>query len=308
MRESHQGQQHSIDLLRIVSAFGIVWFHMQAPGAAVGALALSLFLMIAGALAVGSARRRGGLAFWRARAQRVLEPWLAWSALYLAVDALRLGWVEAARLDDPLSLLIGPAVHLWFLPFLVLASGLAAAAAALLTTPGRVRLAAALLAVPCALPSLALHEGLLPEPFAQWSVAIVPFAYGLLFAAGRERGAPGAAPAFALIAAATGWLGWGSAFAAPLVIAALVFEGAGRLPIRHPALPALGGLTLGIYLVHPLAILAWHAAGGGPPALGAAAVFAASAAATGALALAARAVSAVSAVGRAAARPARGPA
>ncbi len=63
------------------------------------------------------------------------------------------------------------------------------------------------------------------------------------------------------------------------------------------ALPALGGLTPGIHLVHPLAILAWHAAGGGPPGLGAAA--------TGA---GARVGRALSAAGKAAARPARGPA
>lgn len=305
MRESPSSQRQSIDLLRIVSAFGIVWFHMQAPGPLVGALALSLLLMVAGALSVDSARRRGGLAFWRSRAGRVLGPWLAWSALYLTVEALRFGWAEAARIDSPLSLLIGPAIHLWFLPFIALASGFAVAAAAVLTRAGRVRLAAALLAAPCALPSLALQQGLLPEPLAQWSVAIVPFAYGLLFAAGRDRGAPEAALGFALVAAVTAWWGWGSPFAPVLVVAALLFEGVWRLPLHHPALPALGRLTLGVYLIHPLMILAWHAGGWGQPALGAVAVFAASAAATWALAVTVRVLSGAD---KDAAQPARGPA
>jgi peptidoglycan/LPS O-acetylase OafA/YrhL len=305
MHQPRPGQRHSLDLLRIVAAFGIVWFHMQAPGDLVGALALSMFLIVAGALSVGSAARRGGAAFWRARAARLLGLWLAWSGIYLVADALRFGWAEAARIDEPLTLLVGPSIHLWFLPFLAAASGLAAPAAAVLATPGRVRLGAALLAAPCALPSLALHRGLLPEPLAQWSVALVPLAYGLLFAAGRDRGAPEAALAFALVAAATGWWGWGSPFAPALAMAALLFEGLWRLPLRHPALPRLSALTLNIYLVHPFFILAWYAGGGGSPALGAVAVFLLSAAAAWALALAGRLLSAA---GTGAARPGREPA
>ncbi len=305
MRESRPGQRQSLDALRIVSAFGIVWFHAQAPGVVVGVVALSLLLMLAAALSVTSAGRHGGAAFWLGRAARLLGLWLAWSGLYLLVDALRFGWAEAARLDEPSTLLVGPAIHLWFLPFLAAASGLAVAADALLTTPRRVRLAALLLAAPCALPSLALHRGLLAEPFAQWSVALVPFAYGLLFAAGQARRAPEAAMAFALVAAATAWWGWGTPLAPVLLLAALLFEGLWRLPLRHPALPALGALALGVYLVHPLALLAWHAGGGGPPVLAAVTVFLLSAAATWAIG---RAQRLLSAAGRGAAPPAREPA
>lgn len=290
--------------MRIVAAFGIVWFHLQAPGAWLGALGLSLFLMLTGELSWDSVRRRGGGSFWRRRAARLLGPWLAWCGVYLAVEAERFGWHAALTLQDPLTLLVGPEIHLWFLPFAALASGLAVAGDRVLTSAARVRAAALALPLACVLPVWAEARWALPAPFAQWSVALAPFVYGVLAGAGRSRGAPLAAGAFAALAAGLALAG-GSTLAPLFLLGAAAFEALRRLPVRHPWLPALGGLTFGVYFVHPLVALAWYRFGGTGGAGGAAALFAGSAlvaAALGAIR------SLVTTAGRATTPPARGPA
>jgi len=57
-------RRQSIELLRIVAAFGIVWFHLQAPGSIRGLLSLPLILILAGAPSIGSVGRRGGAFIW----------------------------------------------------------------------------------------------------------------------------------------------------------------------------------------------------------------------------------------------------
>jgi len=49
----------------------------------------------------------------------------------------RFDWREALIRDDPSSLLVGPAIHLWFPPFTALALGLAVAAVARITSARR---------------------------------------------------------------------------------------------------------------------------------------------------------------------------
>jgi peptidoglycan/LPS O-acetylase OafA/YrhL len=275
----------AIDLMRFLSAFGIVWAHMLAPGAQFGYVALALFVILSAHLAVRSSRRRGP-GYWRGRVRRILGLWLVWSALYLALDALRLH--DATRLvhaKDPASLLIGPAIHLWFLPFLCLATGLAAVMARLLDSPARLRLAA-VAAVPLLWLALLVHDrGLVGEPFVQWAFAATPLAYGLLSAAAAPLGMP--ALPLAMVAAATLPMALlrGSFVAPFLMSAALLFEAFWRARLAVPLWRLLGSLSLGIYLLHPFFMLVWyHFAGPGVPvALGACAVFLASALATAAL-------------------------
>lgn len=188
--------------MRIVAAFGIVWFHMQAPGLPPGLQPLPPFLMLAGALSFRSAARETPLAFWLSRARRLLGPWLLWCLVCPAVDAWRFGWREALTLDQPLSLLIGPSIHLWFLPVLLLASGLAPAARRLLPGGWRLGLAATLLgtafALPLCHPLLPVLDGLaagihLAHPLvalvwyalAVWAVDHATRAVPLATAAGR---------------------------------------------------------------------------------------------------------------------------
>ena len=114
------GYRRSVDLARIVAAFGIVWDHARAPFADEGYLALALFLVLTSFLAVGSFERSDGKRFWWSRVQRIALPWLFWCLVFrLVLEVTTRG--AQPLLSDPGSLLIGPFIHLWFLPFVMLA-------------------------------------------------------------------------------------------------------------------------------------------------------------------------------------------
>lgn len=110
------------------------------------------------------------------------------------MDAERFGWRAALTVEDPLSLLAGAEIHLWFLPFAALASGLAVAGDRLLTTAARVRVAAAVLPAACALPVWLEETRAVPAPFAQWCVALAWY----------RLGGTGGVPGAAAVAAALG--------------------------------------------------------------------------------------------------------
>lgn len=272
-------RRHSVDAMRVVAAFGIVWAHMQAPGMGEGYVALSLFATLTAFLSLRSYERGGARRFWLGRLVRFLLPWLAWSGAFLLVAAARDGgWravveAEAGRFWP----LIGPSLHLWFLPFVLLASPLVPLASRALTDETRLWAASALLA-PLALGALWLHDRAgLPAPWAQWAFALMPTLYGLLSAAGHRVGSLHGPLAFAALAGLGSALGWGSLAGPALLGSCLLFEGVWRLRVRGAALPALGALAFGVYLVHPVFMLAWfRLAPDAPAALGAVAVFAAS--------------------------------
>lgn len=270
----------SIDLMRFVAAFGIVWAHMQAPGMAEGYVALALFLILTAFLSLRSLLRGGERRFWLGRLVRFALPWLVWSGAFLGLRVIRFGPEEALSPGDPWRLLIGPEIHLWFLPFVLVASPLVPAAARLLGSARAVWIAAALL-IPAGLGALWLHDrGGLPEPLAQWAFALVPSLYGLLSASGQRHGAVGGPLLFATGACLGASLLWGS-LAAPFILGAcLLFEAVWRLPLGSAWAMPLGQLAFGIYLTHPAVMLVWYrTVPDGPAAAGALAVFALSAAA-----------------------------
>jgi len=278
-------RRQSVDLLRIVAAFGIVWAHMDAPYPAEGYVALALFVILTAFLSFRSASTRAPGRFLRGRAWRVLVPWLIWCAIYLVVEALRLRDLSRLwTLTDPRWLLIGPVIHLWFLPFVLVSAPLVVAAERGLRG-ARAVWAAAVLAAPIGVAAIWLHDhDALAPPFVQWAFAAMPMLYGLLSAAAQGRGGWPAPLVFALLATMPPALLWHSFLAPHLLAAALVFEALWRAPIRHPWLPSLGALAFGIYLVHPFFMLVWfHFTGGLPLWLGAMAVFVMSALAAAAM-------------------------
>jgi surface polysaccharide O-acyltransferase-like enzyme len=99
-----------VDYCRLVAAFGIVWFHTEAPGYRVAYTGLPFFLVL---LALPS---RMSLAD---RARRLLLPLLIWSVVY----ALFRAWNAAEQGQalfgwwKPWMPLVGTSIHLWFLPF-----------------------------------------------------------------------------------------------------------------------------------------------------------------------------------------------
>lgn len=117
MTARHDKRRQEIELLRVLSAFGIVWYHTASVGRDVAYSGLIAFLIISMYFAAQSGSPPKSVA---RRARILLVPWLAWCLFYgllnLALHkpflSLEHGWVA--------GLLVGTSIHLWYLPFIFL--------------------------------------------------------------------------------------------------------------------------------------------------------------------------------------------
>jgi len=117
----------SVEGLRILAGFGIVWFHtVSAPGRSIGYAGLPVFLMIFCALIVASQRRDNDnfYSFAKRKTLRLIKPWIFWSIVYLVANIFkRLCLKEAlAGCLEGNMLLVGASVHLWYLPYAFMVS------------------------------------------------------------------------------------------------------------------------------------------------------------------------------------------
>lgn len=255
----------SIDLLKILSAYGIVWFHSGAVSFRLFAYAgLPIFVMLTAILSAQSASKYPLGQFARQRAWRLLEPWLVWCLIYLLL------WVGYNTLRNkpmhwhfkPNMLLVGTATHLWYLPF---ALGIGLISYGLLRITARV---APSLVVPVVfLGAVAgmtpiwgwIHHGEMPEPFGQWlfSAPAVLLGFGMFLATHRRPKAgltaamiwPGAALGILTLAMASGFIA--PEVALPYVVALAAILVALNVTIRSNAIiEFLAPLSFGIYLIH----------------------------------------------------------
>lgn len=247
-----------IDLARFIAAFGVVIAHVEAsPRDWVGHLALALFAILTAFLAMQSAGRAGGRYAYLPRARRLVLPWISWSLFYWLVLALTADGADRFRpLSDPVSLLYGGYIHLWFLPFIGLAMGLVGPAVAFLTTPGRL-ISAAVLLVLLSVPLFWAHEVLhLPEPLPQWAFTLPCYGLGLLLSKAHDMGRPGVTLAAGLgLGAVAVWLGQGAPWTFTILAGLVAFELFWRLPVRGKWALHLGQMAFGIYLIHPFLML-----------------------------------------------------
>ncbi len=247
--------RQSIDLARFVAAFGVVWAHAVAPGLWVGHLSLALFLILTSFLAIQSMERAGGRFSWLGRAKRIAMPWIFWSLFYALLQVV-MSHGGLQRPFDWHSLLIGSTIHLWFLPFVMLASILVPLIGHRIGRPRDLAMACAALVV-IAVPLLWFHrqEPPMHDPFPQWAFAFTPFVYGILAAFGHQfKMAWLPLGSMALISAVTFAL-VRDPWALQPFVAALLFELAWRSPMQSAILPKLGQTAFGIYLVHPFFML-----------------------------------------------------
>ena len=254
----------SLDLLRSVSAFGIVWFHtVDAPVRDIGYTGLVVFLLLNVALSQTSTRAVNLKQFARRRFRRLASPWAFWCLIYFPLFAYRIA-TGGLPLDElgPSWLLVGTSIHLWYLPFAFIAGVgsvfLQQSLPSMRSRGGSLGLA---LAGTVLLAFCASAIGLVSPiaPFPQWIYAAPSILFGLAIgvivqqAERRDQvalfagvvgvlwltcmglwlqGVPIAAPQYAL--------------GLPLVCCAYLWPARG-----HPTIKAWGDLSFGIYLIHP---------------------------------------------------------
>jgi len=109
-----------IDVLRMVSAFGIVWFHANAPGADIGYSGLSFFIMITMTFQIANTcnLKRNILR----GADHILLPWAFWMIFYGSERVLIGKPFFLADVPICVALLDGTSTHLWYLPFIFFVS------------------------------------------------------------------------------------------------------------------------------------------------------------------------------------------
>lgn len=250
-----------LDLGRFVAAGGVVVAHaMAAPRDWVGHLSLGLFLVLTAFLA-GQSFGRAGTYPLAARLRRLLLPWAVWCAFYWLVEY---DVSDRDRLlvlpTDPWSLLAGPSVHLWFLPFVALASLGVAPLGRWITARGRALVAAGGLFA-FGLPLWWAHLGAgLPQPIEQWAFALPLYGAGLILGLGKEGHATPIAVVmsmlgltlamFALVGPAP-WVWTGA-------LSVLLFLALWHMPMAGAAARIAAGPgrdAFGIYLMHPFFLL-----------------------------------------------------
>jgi fucose 4-O-acetylase-like acetyltransferase len=221
-----------------------VLFHAGSPGAFIAYAALPFFLMLIVSLGFKSAMSADFPKYISGRADRLLKPWLVWSAVYGALKLAEAA-VSNATLKDEFALymlLTGPAIHLWFLPF--------AFTVCLFLWP-LARVAALPIGVGAFILTLALQWYSqiqdLPVPVAQWAYVAPAVCLGLCLAVISRK--------IAVLCAFSGLslvLGWTEGL---LQISFAAFSLLACQWITAPQTPLskkIAAASMGVYLVHPL--------------------------------------------------------
>ncbi len=116
-------RRQDIELLRIVSAFGIVLFHSGCDVTGIGYSGLVVFLILSTYFSASHPTRESSFGrILSKRSLRLLVPWAFWMLAY----GLRNHFVGRNILETdrgwPNGILAGTQIHLWFLPYLFVAS------------------------------------------------------------------------------------------------------------------------------------------------------------------------------------------
>jgi peptidoglycan/LPS O-acetylase OafA/YrhL len=242
----------SIEALRIIAAFGIVWYHAAIPYSPIAYAGLPIFIMIT--FYFQGLSSRGDIAL-NTLAIRILRPWVIWMVILAVYNVVRHKALLSTGRYDLSSLLYGSYPHLWYLPFIFVSIIAVRALRKVLPDIYIWSLSAGtavifLLAVPTWRPA-SMAAGV---PIAQYAQASGAIAIGLLFAAARKSliwiiplAVIGGAAVYAALLPF-------SAVGTPYVVAIALFSVAVvASKIMGPAryLEPLTKLTFGIYLVHP---------------------------------------------------------
>ena len=270
MRADTAGNRSTgIDGVRGLLVLGVILGHFfeitegESFPAWIGAgLRMPLFIGLTGYLFnLERARRDSIAALLRRYYPRLILPWIVASLIHVTL-------ARELHVGTPLSLVLWPPFHLWFVPvimtFILIAAASRRTPPAMLAIATPVSIAAMYLLGVGHLPP-ALHGGM---PDRRFFIYPIYFFYGLLVAHREpDRFRQGAA----VILAPIGFLWWCALYDRPNVAAEVAAELIAclpliyllpvvrRLPIPLPGIAAIGRNSLFYYLWHPLVFALWRA-------------------------------------------------
>jgi peptidoglycan/LPS O-acetylase OafA/YrhL len=231
----------SVDLLRVVSAVAIVWFHadLYIPGKSIAHGGLSVFLMLAFMFVSPPATSWDGWTrYVTKRSRRLLRPFAAWAVFYalLKMRVMKATPAEFAAAITWNDVFGGFSDHLWFLLFVFVVSALLAATRWPKASIG-------------ALVAISLLIGAQTQrPWAEWQYSIPVVLVALLV---REK---------KLLLSGAVLCTWVVLVDARSHVADAISHSVGYIALlavlgmqlaENKKLAALSGLTLGVYLIHP---------------------------------------------------------
>ena len=250
----------SIEYLRLIAAFGIVWFHAAAPLPDLGYAGLPMFVALLAVFAWNSKPNATFRSTIMGKARRLLLPWLAWCAVYAALKlAVAINDGGPIEIEYNLAyLLVGTSIHLWFLPFAFIGSLAIWGLRLVLGHYPRTAILASTIAVLPVFEMLsvaAVNERWVGVPFIQWFF-VMPFIPIGIALANIRKNEPGWTACFVVASvgpivamASAGHLPFLSAYLTGLVVTIAAWFV--RLP--HSAVAKFCGTTaLGVYLIHPI--------------------------------------------------------
>lgn len=266
MKASSTERIASLEWLRLIAAFEVVWFHLpNSPFRSVACSGLVVFLLLTFSFMVLSWEKYHFKDFVSHRVNRLIVPWLFWSLIYFVFRLLRTGDAHDHFFSDVFSfrfLFGGGYIHLWYLPFVFIFSlGMYFICQWLKDFEKDRVFVGSLFAINLAIivSSMIIQKMKLPYPFHQWAFAFsampIGFSIGLAL---KEKNVIGRFITIVLIGCMSlvlcFALGFSKIFIPYLIGLPLVFIFFFlRLPYQAVAIK-LGSLTYGIYLVHPLVI------------------------------------------------------
>lgn len=112
-------KRQDIEALRIISAFGIVWFHSNADGHDISYSGLVTFLILSMYLA--GSESISIIESIVKRFNRLIIPWMIWFAIYGAVNSLAGKPLVDSSNGLVAGILAGTRIHLWYLPYMFVA-------------------------------------------------------------------------------------------------------------------------------------------------------------------------------------------
>ena len=259
-RESFASKLDAIEWIRIAAVCGVVWFHIKdGPFKQIGYAGLIVFILISVVFQAAGAEKDLFAKYIRKKSARIIPPWIFWFGFYGLLNSAKGKELFPYSKGVVANVLTGPWVGLWFLPFIFMMSVMVFALAKMSADWNPLGRAAVYLAIGLAM-LLDMHyvpkPWLAHAPWGQWMHALpaLPIGMGLhgvLKTAGRTRASAMVVFLIMVEIVCITLRNSDPGVAIPYGVAVLVVSAGYLIPSRlPPAVTRLGGLCMGVYLVH----------------------------------------------------------